>query len=324
MSSINLDPVEDFLEAFHLSALVERWLASVRVEPETRVTYRNKIHWFVAWWQREGAAAGWRLTRKVLEDFEFYLRSAVSDFTRRRLTFNSRTAIVAAVRRMFKWSARTDRTVRNFGEWLPWPSGETSLRRSATVEQLTALMLAAAQSPHPVRDQAIVAFFIGTGCRACEVARLRRSDLIFASDGSGTAFVTGKRTKANPTGERSVAFDAVTGGWMKRHMATISLGTDILWVSARSGKPLIRTGVIGVVTRAIVRADLPSSVRGCHDLRRAFATILVQLHPESAAWADMIRRQLGHRHYSQTAAYTLIEVDDIRKRIVTPLLLNQE
>lgn len=71
-------------------------------------------------------------------------------------------------------------------------------------------------------------------------------------------------------------------------------------------------GVYQVVKRAVARAGLDDHIQGPHDLRRAFATILGKMHPNNPMRADMIRRQLGHAHYSQTADYTLLDADDIR------------
>lgn len=322
MSTIELDPVEDHLEARHLSALAQRWLASKRVAPVTLVTYHNKIGWFLAWWDLVGPDLDWRLTQSALGDFELYLRGALSKLSRKPLSYGNRHAIIRTVRMMFKWAAKTNRTVRNYGEWVPWPSGHTPPRKSATVEHLAQLMLTASTSPTPVRDQAMIAFFIGTGCRLCEVASLSVEDLKMFTDDSGIARVCGKRTKANPSGERSIAFDAATGRYLLHYMAAMGVTAGRLWVSRKRGR-LCRMAVYGVVRRTVAKAGLGGHIRGCHDLRRAFATILGLLHPESPGWADLIRRQLGHKHYRQTAAYTLVEVDDIRKRLITPLSLNQ-
>lgn len=319
---ITLDPPEDYLDARHLTLLIDRWLSTRRVRPSTLIAYRDKIKCFTVWWESEGPARDWHLTRDALQEFELYLSRLPSKRSGEPLTYSSRHAVIRALRMMFKWAARTDRTVRNYGEWVPWPDGATPLRRSVTIEHLQRLMLAATESHMPFRDQAILAFFIGTGCRICEVSTLRVADLQLFADGSGSAAVTGKHTKSNPTGQRLIAFDAVTGGYLIRYMDAKPL-TGALWRSQKRGA-LCQTAIYEVVRRAIRRSGLTEHVRGCHDLRRAFATILGLLYPESPAWADMIRRQLGHQHYTQTAAYTLYEVDDIRERIVTPLALNRE
>jgi integrase len=183
-------------------------------------------------------------------------------------------------------------------------------------------MMAALDSRQPLRDQAILAFFIGTGCRLGEVAGLRVDDLQLLADGAGTAHVVGKRTKSNQTGERDVAFDAATGRYLIRYMDALWVHDGPLWIGEDDDK-IAAAGLYQMVKRTVKRAGLEDHIKGCHDLRRAFATILGMMHQDSPAWSDMIRRQLGHKHYAMTAHYTLIEVDDIRDRIVTPLLLEQ-
>ncbi|MFN8466264.1 MAG: hypothetical protein U0X20_11975 [Caldilineaceae bacterium] len=64
-----------------------------------------------------------------------------------------------------------------------------------------------------------------------------------------------------------------------------------------------------------------------HDLRRVFATHLHVHAGEGASSevaADMIRRQLGHKHYSMTAEYSLLDVEDIREVIISPLSMIEE
>lgn len=318
MSTINLDPPEDFLEAQSLIALIERWLTSLKVTPVTLAAYRSKMVHFVRWWERIGPTVEWRLTKSLLQDFEFHLCGIVTERYKKPMSYGNRHSIIRALRMMFKWAAKTERTVKNYGEWVPWPAGAPPKRKAATTEQLAKLMLAAVESPQPLRDQALMAFFIGTGCRRGEVATLKVEDLTILADGSGTAQVVGKRTPANETGQHAIAFDASTGKWLIRYMDALAVTSGPLWLG-RWGDPMSVQGVYLVVKRTIIRAGLTEHVHGCHDLRRAFATILSLLHPDSPGWADIIRRQLGHKHYSMTAHYTLIDVDDIRNQIVTPL-----
>ena len=67
------------------------------------------------------------------------------------------------------------------------------------------------------------------------------------------------------------------------------------------------------------RTGLADQIQACHDLRRAFSKIVRKMHPDSPMWADVIRRQLGHQHYAMTAHDTLLDADDIRDWIVSPL-----
>jgi site-specific recombinase XerD len=320
MESITLDPIEESLDAHNLNELIELWLATVAVAETTLATYRCKIAHFVDWWAIEGPARDWRLTRSALKAFEVHLRSVPAVRFPGALAYSSRHSTMRTLRQMFRWASVTNRTSKNYGEWVPWPDGSTAERKSATPEQLARLMLSASDSRYPLRNQAIIAFFIGTGCRLGEVAALKVADLELMADGAGTATVTGKRTKANRSGVRAVAFDAATGRYLVKYLDAQGLTAGPLWQNERGGK-LKAPALYSMFKRCVKRAGLAENIKGCHDLRRAFATILGWQHPGSPAWADMIRRQLGHKHYAQTAAYTLIEVEDIRERIVSPLTL---
>jgi site-specific recombinase XerD len=86
------------------------------------------------------------------------------------------------------------------------------------------------------------------------------------------------------------------------------------------GKRLTGQGVYKVVKTAIAEAHLQNQIIGPHDLRRAFATYYRRNRGDKQS-ADLLRRQLGHAGYAQTDEYTLLEVDDIRLDLVSPVAL---
>lgn len=321
MGKINLDPTEEYLDARYLTALVGRWFDSLDVTVITLHGYRSKVGYFTEWWDTLGPSVEWRLTRQLLRDFEIHLRSIISKRFKGPLAYATRHATIREVRMMFKWASETERTIKNYGEWLPWPAGGPPLRRSATLAHLGNLMLAAGESRMAGRDQALLAFFIGTGCRRGEAASMRVEGLELQADGSGTAMVDGKHTSANETGQRAVGFDAAVGKYLVQYMDESVVVSGPLWIND-DGSPMNGDGIYQVVRRTAKRAGLEEHIHGCHDLRRAFATILSLMYPNSPAWSDMIRRQLGHKNYSITANhYTLLDVDDIRDNLVTPITL---
>ncbi len=298
-----------------------QWLlANPKLDPATLTNYEGKTAFFVEWWTQAGPAHNWRLTRSALQGFSNWL--AKKESQRRQgqaLSYNTRKSVVNHVMQVLQWAKQTGIVVGiDFTGWFPQVVGTAPTRRAATAEQLARLMTAALDSRYPTRDQAILAFFIGTGCRLQEVSLLTVADLVFMADQSGTATVRGKRTKANSTGRRNVGFDASTGRYLAAHLAWEHITTGPVWLNEHNAV-LAQSGVYQVVRRNVQRAGLVDVIRGCHDLRRAFATILGLMHPDSPMWADMIRRQLGHASYSMTAHYTLMGADDIRERIRSPL-----
>lgn len=157
------------------------------------------------------------------------------------------------------------------------------------------------------------------GLRRAEVSNLYVEDVHFAEDGSGHVDVRGKRTKANPEGTREAAFDVATGHLIAEHITAQATSAGPLFVSYR-GKPVATHTLYGIVKKLIARAGLEDKIQACHDLRRAFNTYYAR-QKKGAASADLRRRQLGHADYSQTADYTLYEIDDIRRDLVSPVAL---
>jgi len=137
------------------------------------------------------------------------------------------------------------------------------------------------------------------------------------ADNTGVALVTGKRTQANKSGVREVAFDGATGGFLRAYLDVYGLESGPLF-RATSGEGLTPQGVYKAVKRAVVAADLNNQIVACHDLRRAFATHFARKY-RGEVYADMLRRQLGHASFRTTSEYLLLEADDMRSDIKSPV-----
>lgn len=319
---IQLTPNEDALDGRQLDMLIELWLGDCanRLDAnETMPGYRRSVSYFRRWWYDEGPGRNWLLTKTACEQFEIDLRSVVSKLSGQPLSYSSRYDCIRRMRQMFHWAHRTSRVSHNYGLWFPTPDGAPPSREAASLAKLELLMAVAATSPLPLRNQAILALLIGAGLRRKECHLLDVEHLTFYSDGTGKAIVTGKRTRRNPTGVRSVALDASTCAYLAAHLVELD-GAGPVFRNAHTKKRLTCLGVYKVVKWVIAAAGLEGEIEGCHDLRRAFAHHFATLRP-GATYADMLRRQLGHAHYSQTADYTLLGVDDLRAHIISPLAL---
>jgi len=331
VGKINRDPKEAGLDIVQADLLWLRaeWLAACKVTDKTRRDYEQKTRYFVEWWRDYGPIAEWRLTERHLVSsksdqmgFETWLCQRRAMHTGKPLAWHTRHDALRRVREMFRW-AQEIKIIEGVdcAAWVPSASGEAPERTAPTIEHLWRLMDAAAKSRYPLRDQTILAMFIGTGIRRCELARLEAHHIVFCADDSGTAAITGKRTKANRSGKRTVAFDAFTGRYLIAYLDEMQISEGPLFFNDRRGTPLRGQGVYKMVKRAIVAAGLEGKVQACHDLRRAFTTILSLHDINDPIFIDMIRRQLGHKHYAQTAEYTKIDAEHIRERIVSPLAL---
>ena len=322
MYQINLDAAEKSLDGRQLDRLIDRWLETVAadVEASTLDGYRQKIEHFRRWWCEAGASLDWRITRSALATFGRWLAEQPS----RKPPYNppsygQQGDVLRRVAQMFRWAKTKNFTEIDHSGWLPAPMGEPTSRKAPTLADLARLMDAASQSVSPTRDRALLAFLIGTGVRRAEAASVQVENVQFAADGSGVAGVIGKRTRANESGRRSVAFDATTGLYLLALIDQDGRAEGALFVT-EAGAPMGNQAIHRAVKRAIKRAGLEERIVGSHDLRRAFATHLARharIDPTLAA--DMIRRQMGHTSYSMTARYSLLDVDDLRETIVSPL-----
>lgn len=315
---IRLDPEEDVVDGRALDLLLERWLEdrATKVDPVTVVGYRKKLLIFRRWWQATGPSKNWCLTRSVLLSFEVEFRSFTHHRTGAPLSYNTRRDVLRRLRSALKWAFDTNRLEINCCVWVPSPFGEEPQRIAPGVEQLKHLM-ECADGKWGVRDQAILAMFIGTGVRRTECSSLDVEGITFRENGAALATVRGKRTKVNKTGNREIVIDNVTASYLARHIVEAGYVRGPVFQNAR-GERLSSSGVYKRVRLAVERAGLGDAMQACHDLRRAFTTHFTRLRP-GAAYADILRRQLGHANYRQTTVYNLMQAEDLLPHIISPL-----
>lgn len=321
---ITRSPTLPAIDGRDLSWLIEQYLDDRRtkVDAKTYSAYRYRLRIVTEWWSDVGPRQRWRLGAADLEMLERTLRQRPSANSGNPLSYTYRAGILQSLREVLRWASEQGYLKSDYSSWVPAAIGGKKKRRAANEDELLRLLAECDNSPRRVRDRAIVAVFIGMGLRRAEVSNLNVEDMHFQPDHSGHANVRGKRTKATPDGQREAAFDAATGKLIGAHIAAQGTATGPLFVSYR-GKPVATHTLYGIVKKLIKRAGLDGQIQACHDLRRAFTTYYARRKP-GADSADLRRRQLGHSEYSQTADYTLYEIDDIRHDIVSPVGLLAE
>lgn len=319
LERITRSPAVPAIDGRDLDWLIDQYLDDRRpkVDPKTANSYACRLRLVVEWWLAVGPKQQWRLRASDLEALEYHLRSKPSPSSGKPLAYTYRCGILQSLREVLRWANESGYLKNDYSRWVPVAQGSKVRRRAANEEELLHLLAECNNSPRRVRDRAIIAIFVGMGLRCAEVANLTVEDVEFRADQSGHAHVRGKRTKANPTGTRDAAFDAATGQLIADHIATLGHQTGPLFVSYR-GVPVESYTLYGIVKKLIMRAGLEEKIQACHDLRRAFTTYYAR-HKKGADSADLRRRQLGHSSFSQTTDYTLYEVDDIRRDIISPL-----
>lgn len=315
--TIDRTPHVPALDGTHLNWLIDHYIQACRARLDRQATvdvYEDKLRWFTRWWEGEGPKCDWRLRQADLERFEKYLRAVVSPLTKRVLAYNTRHDVLRRLRKALRWAYENNHVKRDYSSWIPKADGGPPQRKAAGVAALRRLLDAAGDGANPPRDRAILAMLIGMGLRRAEIANLDVESMTFDEDGSGYADVTGKRTRAKPTGKRQAAFDSTTGECIAAHLAAAGYKDGPLFRN-RFRQRIGAYGVYKIVKAAIRRAGLEGEIQACHDLRRAFATHHFRQRKDKA----LLQRQLGHVKYATTDTYTLLDINDIRREIVSPL-----
>ena len=320
---INLLPERDALDGRHIGQLIRLWLDDCRsrLPAYTVAGYADKVGYFDQWWQDVAPWRSYELDETALAEFKRWLQETARSESGKPLSFHTINDVLRRLRQCLKWACDRGYTAqRNFALWVPRPDGGPKKRRAAKLDALLALLTAAAESSHPVRDQALLALLIQTGIRRAECASIQLESITMLADRSGTLVVIGKRTKANATGERLVAFDAVAGRYLAAYLDERRVppsATGPLFVSD-SGRGLTAEGVARVVQRMIGRAGLEGQVQGCHDLRRAWVTDWRRRY-RGDGYDHLMRLQVGHASAMISDLYDLADTEDLQRVIRGPL-----
>jgi len=313
---INLSPERDALDGRFIPQLVDLWLddCGTRLPAYTVAGYRDKTAYFVTWWRDVGSWRNHELDESALADFKRWLQETATTAGGKRLSYHTCNDVLRRLRQCLKWAWAKNYFAADFSKWVPKPDGGPRKRRAAKLDSLIALLGAAAESQHAVRDQAILALLIQTGIRRAECASIQLESIVVAADGSGTLIVIGKRTERNQTGERQVAFDATAGAYLVTYL-------DAIGVLPSAEGPLFgltAQGVAKVVKRTIRRAGLEGKIQGCHDLRRAWVTDWRRRY-RGDGYDHLMRLQVGHASASVSDMYDLVDTEDLQRVIRGPL-----
>jgi site-specific recombinase XerD len=320
--TIRLDPHVPTLDATHLNWLIGRYIEACRSRLDHQATvdgYEYQLRWFVAWWEAEGPALKWLLHPDDLARFEKYLRTAISPRTKRKLSYHTRATILKRLAETLHWALDMGYVERDYTKWVPSADGGPPKRKAAGIASLHKLLDTAGRGSKALRNKTIHAMLMGMGLRRAELSNLDIEEVVIEADHSGYASVVGKRTKANQTGERLAAFDSSTGEIIVAYLDNVGRSSGPLFVGER-GNRLTGQGIYKVVKRAIEAASLQAQIIGPHDLRRAFATHYRRNRKDKQS-GDLLSRQLGHQSPDQTNEYTLLDIDDIREDLVSPISL---
>lgn len=345
IGKINRAPEKPAFDLSDYEWLIEQWLADCarRSRAETVRGYRQKTNYFRDWWAKVGPVHNWLISEVIFQEFEVHLRNHRS-WLRKPLAYHTRRDAISRCGEMLRWAYNAEIISYDVGKWLPTAQGSPPVRHAATLEQLQRLFDAAGRTNWPERSRAILALLLGAGLRRKESVAVESDDsgyadgvyadrdvdekaltglliekINFYADHSGLLNVVGKRTAANPSGIRQVAFDPVVGKYLLAYLDDLGETRGPFLRHARfKERPVGHRGVYYVVKEMIALAGLEDVIDACHQLRRNYSHYWVKLM-DSPLGADMLRRNLGHKQFKQTTEYTMVDASDIVPHATSPL-----
>jgi integrase/recombinase XerD len=240
--------------------------------------------------------AGWLKPRRLLEADEHALTGylAARHASTRASTANRR---LASLRRFYRWALRdgaiaADPTLRLVGVRRP-----ARFPKSISEAQVEALLAAPlGDSPHAVRDRAMLETLYATGLRVSELIGLKMVELSL-TDGLVRVVGKGSKERVVPIGEVA---RAALGRYLKTGRPALLAGRtcDAVFATGR-GAAMSRQMFWKLIRRYARQAEIVAPLSP-HGLRHAFATHLLN----HGADLRVVQLLLGHADISTTQIYT--------------------
>ena len=202
------------------------------------------------------------------------------------------SAHIRGLHRFWKWVA-SEYSVTDPMRTIRYPQPRQSQPKAADIADIIAMFAHAGERAYGVRNRAILAFLLDTGCRAAGLVRLRAVDLDL---GDRRAIVTEKGSKT-----RAVTFTEVTSELLRQWMEIREKEVKEVFYNLDTLEPLTRNGLYQALRRMARRAGITGRFNP-HSFRHAFAREYIK------AGGDIVTLSLlmGHRETSTTARHYLI------------------
>ena len=218
--------------------------------------------------------------------------------------------VLAGIHSFYRFLLYKDYIDQDPSELLEGPRKSKHLPTVLSLEEVNAMMAAIDLSSNEGhRNRAMMEMLYGSGLRVSELVNLRLSRIYLNEH---YMLIEGKGSK-----QRLVPLSPVAEEWFGYWMQERSTwpvkpeSKDIAFVN-RYGRPLTRAMVFTIVRRLCETAGITKTVSP-HTLRHSFATHLLQ----NGADLRVIQQLLGHEDLATTEIYTHVDVQDLRKAILT-------
>ncbi|MDX2037978.1 MAG: site-specific tyrosine recombinase XerD [Isosphaeraceae bacterium] len=284
------DPIGPFLHYL---------MSECGLSPNTLAAYRSDVARFAKWRRTHAPGPVAEITLETLSAYVADLRSS-------GLSPSSVGRHIAALSTYFRFLVYDGRVEENVAKLLTSPAVWDRLPKVLGPRAVESLLQAAdLPTASGRRDRAVLETLYATGCRASEVAGLRKFDLDLER-GLARCIGKGDKQRVVPLGRSAVS---ALQEWVTNSRAIVLAGKpdhDAVFLSAR-GRPLTRAGVWAIVKKYAAIAGLGAEISP-HTLRHSFATHLL------AGGADLrvVQEMLGHASIATTQIYTRVELSKLR------------
>ncbi len=235
------------------------------------------------------------------------IRAFLSHLYDHGLSKTSVARALAALRSLYKWSAREGLVEQNPAALVATPRLPKKLPRVPTLEEMNAMLDAKMPeaASFPERDQVIFELLYGSGIRNSELTGIDLQDIRWSNEAI-LIHGKGKKERYVPLGD--TAAGAIRAYLPKRAevLARCKQSIPALLVNLRDGARLTTRSVGRIVKRIAIARGLPADVHP-HTLRHAFGTHML----EEGADLRAIQELLGHERLSTTQRYTQLSTRHI-------------
>lgn len=310
VEKINLNPIAPRLSApaQDVARLAEIYLENLqgRIALKTIQNIKSRLKYLLRFWTEHGEDYKWHISPDALEQFARWLDSYKSA-NGGLLEFSTKQAALKQARIMLRWSWRNQYLPSDWSKFVPAPQGKPREHAALELADLRLIFDQAMCAPRHLEMACLVALMAGTGCRRNECSNIRVADVHFVDGASGHIDITA----AKGGGSRQVAFDSISGRWLKLHIEQNCGARTWLFESRIHGEKMsgksINTHLSDFANKAGVTWD------GAHSLRRSFATHWLRKLP-GEGFGVLLAKQMGHSVPSLTLGlYNRLRIEDVRK-----------
>jgi site-specific recombinase XerD len=167
--------------------------------PKTTRWYRERLGAFVRWCNEQHITELEQLTAPLIRRYIAYVQTRPSEKSGQPLDSFTVHSHVRAIRTLLFWAASEELIDEHLPKKIKLTKCEQKVLKILEDKQLDLLFAAAKKTQAPLRDTALVALLLDTGCRASELCGLTLDDVHFDHD-AVWLLVHGKGRKDRPVG----------------------------------------------------------------------------------------------------------------------------